>query len=268
MSAEPIERLLYHECGLKGLSGHQQRHARPAGQRRPAAPGWRSTTSSTASRRELGCWPRPWAASTARVHRRHRRERRRRSASAVCRALAWLGARARRRRATPATGRASRRRRAGSPACVIPTDEERMIARHTLRRCCGRTSASAQGEATHDRPRLVAAARGQARRLVTGIANDQSIAWGCAKAFRGARRRAGGHLSQREGEALRRAAGPEARGADLDAARRAAPRASSRRCSSASRGNGAGSTSPCTRSPSRRRPTCRAASSTARGRAS
>ena len=36
MDADAIERMLYHDCGLKGVSGHQQRHARPARERRPA----------------------------------------------------------------------------------------------------------------------------------------------------------------------------------------------------------------------------------------
>jgi enoyl-[acyl-carrier-protein] reductase (NADH) len=41
--------------------------------------------------------------------------------------------------------------------------------------------------------------------LIVGIANENSIAWGCAKAFR--RCRARGDLSQRQGEEVRRAAG-------------------------------------------------------------
>ena len=43
--------------------------------------------------------------------------------------------------------------------------------------------------------------------LVTGIANDQSIAWGCAKAFRLLGADLADHLPQREGEALRGTAG-------------------------------------------------------------
>ena len=58
------------------------------------------------------------------------------------------------------------------------------------------------------------------RGLIVGIANDQSIAWGCAKAFRRwcrARR----HLSQRQGEDACRAARTSGRGSDRDAARHA-----------------------------------------------
>ena len=54
MDADAIERLLYHDCGLKGVSGHQQRHARPPGERRSARRATRSICSSGGSCRELG----------------------------------------------------------------------------------------------------------------------------------------------------------------------------------------------------------------------
>src|SRR5271168_3431339 len=57
------------------------------------------------------------------------------------------------------------------------------------------------------------------RGLIVGIANENSIAWGCAKAFR-VRRGARGDLSQRQGEEIRRTARARSRGADRDAARR------------------------------------------------
>ena len=56
--------------------------------------------------------------------------------------------------------------------------------------------------------------------LVVGIANEHSIAYGCAAAVPRAGRGPGDHLPQREGQSLRRAAGAEAGGADLHAARR------------------------------------------------
>ena len=56
--------------------------------------------------------------------------------------------------------------------------------------------------------------------LIVGIANDQSIAWGCAKAFRALGAGTRGNLSERKGEEIRRTTGPGARGADSDAARR------------------------------------------------
>ena len=54
--------------------------------------------------------------------------------------------------------------------------------------------------------------------LVTGIANDQSIAWGCAKAFQDVRCRPRHYLSERQGKALCRASGQGSRGLDLHAA--------------------------------------------------
>ena len=69
--------------------------------------------------------------------------------------------------------------------------------------------------------------------LVVGIANEHSIAYGCAKAFR----ELGADLAitylNEKAKAVRRAARARARGADLPAARRRDARASSRRCSTA-----------------------------------
>ena len=104
--------------------------------------------------------------------------------------------------------------------------------------------------------------------LIVGIANDQSIAWGCAKAFRALRRRAGGDLSQRQGQEISSSRWR------ANSKRRSSCRSTSarpgrwRRCSSASRRNGASSISSCTPSPFRRRRRCRAASSTWSGTAS
>ena len=49
--------------------------------------------------------------------------------------------------------------------------------------------------------------------LVVGIANEHSIAYGCARIFRALRRRARRDLAQRQGPAVRRAAGARAVGA-------------------------------------------------------
>ena len=50
------------------------------------------------------------------------------------------------------------------------------------------------------------------RALVLGIANEHSIAYGCAKVFRDPRGGTGHHLPEREGEALRGAPRPRSRG--------------------------------------------------------
>ena len=65
MDADAIERMLYHECGLKGVSGYQQRHARAAWQATTRAPARRSTCSSGGSAASSARSPRSWAASTA-----------------------------------------------------------------------------------------------------------------------------------------------------------------------------------------------------------
>lgn len=61
--------------------------------------------------------------------------------------------------------------------------------------------------------------------LVTGIANDQSIAFGCARALRRCWSQSRNNLPEREGETLCRAAGRRARSRVVPAARRAASRA-------------------------------------------
>ena len=164
------------------------------------------------------------------------------------------------RRPTRPAARASARRPAGSRSWVIPTNEELMIARHTRE--------DRRPRARHERSRLHDPLLKGAKALVCGIANEHSIAYGCAKAFR----ELGADLAitylNEKAKALRRAAGARAGGADLHAARRLeAGRARGGVRAHRAR-TGAGSTSWCTPSPGRPRTTCRAACSTARPRAS
>ena len=69
---------------------------------------------------------------------------------------------------------------------VMPTDEELMIARHTLALLAHRRGLAAldMRRGRHDpvapKRRCSKASEG----LIVGIANEHSIAWGCAKAFR------------------------------------------------------------------------------------
>ena len=105
--------------------------------------------------------------------------------------------------------------------------------------------------------------------LVVGIANEHSIAYGCAKAFR----ELGAELAVTY---LNEKAQPHVRAARARTRRDAVPAARRRRSPGeleavfeAHRTRaGAGSTSSCTRSRGRRRTTCRAACSTARPKAS
>ena len=131
MDADAIERLLYHDCGLKGVSGHQQRHARPAGERRPAR---------RAGDRAVRLADRPRARRARRRARRarrpgvHGRDRRALGGDprAGLRARRLARHRARRRPPTGPAGRASRPPASRVAVYAIPTDEEQMIARHTL----------------------------------------------------------------------------------------------------------------------------------------
>ena len=146
-------------------------------------------------------------------------------------------------------------------ACyVIPTDEELMIARHTLRvlRSTRHPSSSRSGMIDISTLTLL---KGK-KALVTGIANDQSIAWGCAKAFRvlGADL-AVTYLSEKAKPYVEPLAQELER--DLAAARRP-EEGELEAVFEPSTSNGASSTFSCTRSPSRRRRTCTAGWSTAR----
>ena len=70
---------------------------------------------------------------------------------------------------------------------VLPTDEELMIAQHT---CVAAVAEANELFKTREGvmtipvyPETAVALKGR-KGLIVGIANDQSIAWGCAKAFR------------------------------------------------------------------------------------
>ena len=100
--------------------------------------------------------------------------------------------------------------------------------------------------------------------LVTGIANDQSIAWGCAKAFRALGRRPCDHLPQRQDASTYVEPLAESSTRRSFCRSTCATTASSRPSSTSIAKNGARSILCCIRSRSRRRRICRAASSTAR----
>ena len=103
------------------------------------------------------------------------------------------------------------------------------------------------------------------RGLIVGIANENSIAWGCAKAFRAF---GGGLAVTYLNDKAKKYVEPLARrtgSADRDAARRPRARPDGSGVRTYCRGLGL-TTSSCTRSRSRRRRRCRGASSTCRRR--
>ena len=74
------------------------------------------------------------------------------------------------------------RKRSRVACYVIPTDEELMIATTRCVSLRAQAATRAQGETRMIDLSSLALLKGK-KALVTGIANDQSIAWGCAKAF-------------------------------------------------------------------------------------
>ncbi len=106
MDARAIEKLIYQQSGLLGVSGHLERHARAAGEPRAAREA-RGGSLHLSHRPRTGLARRSARRSRcARVHGGHRRARRRRSASAYAAtppgsACSWT------KRRTPKAGRAS-----------------------------------------------------------------------------------------------------------------------------------------------------------------
>ena len=130
MSGSAVADPLYRESRAQGPLGDFERHARPAGERRPAGglcdrpfrPPLRAAARASSRPRS--------AARRLRLHRRHRRKLRPIRAR-IAERLAWLGA-----ELDPAANAAGAHV-ISTPASrvallVIPTDEELMIARHTL----------------------------------------------------------------------------------------------------------------------------------------
>ncbi len=229
MSAKAIERLLYNDCGLKGLVRHQQRRARAAGERRSARQAGARLLRLPHRAALPGCSPPPWAASTAScsppgsARTRRRSARRSRGGSPGSASSSTSEANAK--------GELLISRKRSRVACyVIPTDEELMIAEHTLDALRAHAAAR-QRRNEHDRPLFAGPAQGQegaGHRHRQRPIDRLGMRQGLPRVRRRSRR---SPISTRR-RSLRRAAGQGGRGADLHAARPAS-RASSRPCSSA-----------------------------------
>jgi acetate kinase len=141
MSAEQVERLLMHESGLLGVSGISS-DMRTLREKAPSEPRAAQALALFAYRivREVGSLAAALGGLDALVFTAGIGENDRALRADVCGALAWLGielddvANARAGGATPPS-RISRAGRAS--AWVIPTDEERMIVRHTREALAG-----------------------------------------------------------------------------------------------------------------------------------
>ena len=228
MDADAIEHLLYHDCGLKGVSGiSNDMRALLASDDPRAAHAidlfvWRIG-------RELGALAASAGGLDGLVFTAGIGERSAEIRARVCGRAGWLGIElddGANRAGGPRISRAASR----VAVYAIPTDEEQMIARHTL--AVLRAGGRALKETVHARdvrsepppPRRQEGPRDRHRqreldrlRLRPGVPL--------------VRRRARDHLSERQGAALRRAARAGARGADPDAPRRRDSGARWRRCS-------------------------------------
>ena len=216
MDARAIEKLIYQQSGLLGVSGISsdmrtlQESDDPARQGRdrpfrlPHRP--RAGLARGGARR----------ARRDRVHRGHRRAQRVVARARVPRRRV-AGRRARRRGQRAPRPAHQHAKQAASPRWVIPTNEELMIARHT-RDALSRRANEREGSCNDRRHASPGAERpqGARRRHRQRPVHRVRLREGVPRARRRRRR----HLPQREGEALRRAARAGARGADLPAARR------------------------------------------------
>ncbi len=128
-TVDRVEHFLYADCGLKGLSGVSNDMRTLLASEAPLA-NWRWNISSIMSRARRGRWRAAWAASTGWCSPRASVSAARRSALACCIVcIGWASRLTRRqtRRAVRCDARDS-----ALPAYMIPTDEEVVIARHTL----------------------------------------------------------------------------------------------------------------------------------------
>ena len=182
MSAGEIEHLFYYDCGLKGLSGISN--------------DVRDLLTSSDPRAKLaldyfvyrialftGMLAAAMSGIDGFVFTAGVGENAPAIREAVAKRLSWLGLELDpEANAKGGEGRISAQ--GARVSCyVVPTDEELMIARHTLSVLRTQAGIPAQGEERMIDISTLPLLKGK-KALVTGIANDQSIAWGCAKAFR------------------------------------------------------------------------------------
>ncbi len=199
-----------------------------------------------------------------RVHGGHRRKRSRLFAKPWCGASAWLRASNSTRRRMPTAEPLISRRGLALLATSFRTDEELMIATPHAARACDAGLSSSSGRNEHDRrrPRLTLLKGKKA--LVTGIANDQSIAWGCAKAFHAFGADVAVTYLNDKSKPYVEPLAKRDRGADLHAVGSSARRPVGGRIRKDRDDVGQARSVPCIRSPLHRNRICKAVSSTAR----
>ena len=91
LSANEVEAVLYKKSGLLGISGHQQRHARPARQHRARPRSSPSTTSCTRPPSRSAPWPAALGGVDGLVFTAGIGENSAEIRARICAACAWLG---------------------------------------------------------------------------------------------------------------------------------------------------------------------------------
>ncbi|MBL3684816.1 hypothetical protein F2981_22620 (plasmid) [Sinorhizobium meliloti] len=132
MSAQAVSDLLYHPVRPERSLRHIERHARASGSEDPRASFAIDHFVPPAARSTPACWPQPWGPRCFCLYGRHRPKTPRRSGPVFPKGLAWARRAARSgRKRCRCLGHLEGRKPA-SRFHVMPTDEELMIARHTL----------------------------------------------------------------------------------------------------------------------------------------
>ena len=184
MSPADVQDLLYRECGLKGLSGisNDMRQLEASDDPRAifAIEYFVYRVCLYAGMMAAALQGLDGLVFTAGVGENSARVR-----GAVAKNLAWLGV------SIDKEANAKNAQLISAPESdvavyVLPTDEELMIAQHTwsLLSRSPEFSATREGVMTIPVYKETKVALKDRKGLIVGIANDQSIAWGCAKAFR------------------------------------------------------------------------------------
>ena len=132
MDADAIERMLYQECGLKGVSGISNDMRDAARRATTRAPRYAVDLFVWRICRELGALAAALGGLDGLVFTAGIGERSAEIRERVCARAAWLGIELDDQRQRRRAARASRPPASGVAVYAIPTDEEQMIARHTL----------------------------------------------------------------------------------------------------------------------------------------
>ena len=171
-----MTRLLYQDVRPQGPLRRLQRHARPARQRRSRRRLRHRPLRPPRARLHAGSLAAALGGLDAFVFTAGIGENSAPIRARIAERLRWLGA-----ELDPAANEAGALRISTPESrvalLVVPTDEELMIARHTL-------ALVALKDPRMTLPPVKAKLLEGKKGLIVGIANDRSIAWGCARAFR------------------------------------------------------------------------------------